>query len=184
MWLLLVLTRNQVLRLREVRQLTHTRRTRTFERGVPKQSHLQSLFFLKSLQKSSNFRCKSERLITRLIIHNFAYLHFAFSSSFLSCINKVGIMIYLLELCCLRTSNGLSLGVWWVSKILTHISHFPSWIVVKSSSFMCFDEFCECTGDSSTYMEIEMKKYTKRNILEQRKTRREIQRHHRSIAAY
>ena len=166
-----------------MRDNTHTRRTRAFERGVPKQSHLQSLFFLKALQRNSNLRCKSERLITRHIHSRFAYLHFAFSSSFLSCINKVGIMIYLLELCCLRTSNGLSLGVWWVSKILTHISHFPSWIVVISSSLMCFDEFCECTGDLSTDTEIEMKKYTKRNILEQRKTWRERQSHRRSIAA-
>ena len=67
-------------------------------------------------------------------------------------------MIHLLELCCLRTSNGLSLGVWWVSNILTHISHFPSWIVVISSSFMCFDEFCECIGDLRTNTEIETKK--------------------------
>ena len=27
---------------------------------------------------------------------------------------------------------------------------------------MCFDEFCECTGDLSTDTEIEMKKYTKK----------------------
>ena len=26
---------------------------------------------------------------------------------------------------------------------------------------MCFDEFCECTGDLSTCMEIEMKKHKK-----------------------
>ena len=49
---------------------------------------------------------------------------------------------------------------------------------------MLFDEFCECTGDLSTDTKIEMKKYTKRNILEQRKTRGEIQTHRRSIAAY
>ena len=49
---------------------------------------------------------------------------------------------------------------------------------------MLFDEFCECTGDLSTDTEIEMKKYTKRNILEQRKTRGEIQTHRRSITAY
>ena len=130
MWLLLVLTRNQVLRLREERQLTNTRRTRAFERGVPKQSHLQSLFFLKALQRNSNLRSKSERLITRHNHSRFAYLHFAFSSSFLSCINKVGIMIYLLELCCLRTSNYSSLGVWWASKILTHIPQIQAWSVV------------------------------------------------------
>ena len=80
-------------------------------------------------------------------------------------------MIHLLELYCLRTSNDLSLGVWWVSNMLTHTSHFPSWIVVNSSSFMCFDEFCECTGDLSTGTKIEMKKDTKRSILEQRKTK-------------
>ena len=78
-------------------------------------------------------------------------------------------MIHLLELCCLRTSNGLSLGVWWVSNILTHISYFPSWIVVVSSSFMCFNEFCECIGDLSTGIEINAKKHTKRSHLEQRR---------------
>ena len=67
-------------------------------------------------------------------------------------------MIHLLELCGLTISNGLSLGVWWVSNILTHISHFPSLIVVISSSFMCFDEFCECIGDLRTNTEIETKK--------------------------
>ena len=36
---------------------------------------------------------------------------------------------------------------------------------------MLFNEFCECTGDLSTSTETEVKKYTKRNILEQRKTR-------------
>ena len=49
---------------------------------------------------------------------------------------------------------------------------------------MLFDEFCECTGDLSTGTEIEMKKYTKRNILEQRKTWIERQSHRWSIAAY
>ena len=49
---------------------------------------------------------------------------------------------------------------------------------------MLFDEFCECTSDLSTDTEIEMKKYTKRNILEQRKTRGQIQTHRRSITAY
>ena len=48
---------------------------------------------------------------------------------------------------------------------------------------MLFNEFCECTSDLSTYTEIEMKKYTKRNILEQRKTGRQRQSHCRSIAA-
>ena len=62
---------------------THTRRTRAFERGVPKQSHLQSLFFLKALYMNSNLRCKPDRLITRHIHSHFAYLHFAFSSLFL-----------------------------------------------------------------------------------------------------
>ena len=36
---------------------------------------------------------------------------------------------------------------------------------------MCSDEFCECTGDLSTGTKIEMKKYTKQSILEQRKTK-------------
>ena len=49
---------------------------------------------------------------------------------------------------------------------------------------MWFDEFCECTDDLSTGTKIEMKKYAKRNILEQRKTGREIQTHRRSIAVY
>ena len=49
---------------------------------------------------------------------------------------------------------------------------------------MLFDEFCECTGDLSTDTEIEIKKYTKRNILEQRKIRGEQQTHRRLIAAY
>ena len=49
---------------------------------------------------------------------------------------------------------------------------------------MLFDEFCEYTGDLSTDTEIEMKKYTKQNILEQRKTKGEIQNHRRSIVAY
>ena len=101
-------------------------RTWAFERVVPKHSHLQSLFFLKALQRNSNLRCKSERLIMRHIHSHFAYLHFAFSSLFLWCINKMGMMIHLLELCCLRTTNCLSFGVWWVSNILTHISHFSS----------------------------------------------------------
>ena len=35
---------------------------------------------------------------------------------------------------------------------------------------MCFNEFCECTGDLSISTETEVKKYTKRSILEQRKT--------------
>ena len=47
---------------------------------------------------------------------------------------------------------------------------------------MLFDEFCECTDDLSTDTEIEMKKYTKRNILEQRKKGRQRQSHRRSIA--
>ena len=40
---------------------------------------------------------------------------------------------------------------------------------------MLFDEFCECRGDLSSDTEIEMKKYIKRSILEQRKTKGEIQ---------
>ena len=58
---------------------------------------------------------------------------------------------------------------WWVSNILTHISYLPSWIVVISSSFMCFNEFCECIGDLSTGIEIDAKKHTKRSNLEQRR---------------
>ena len=49
---------------------------------------------------------------------------------------------------------------------------------------MLFNEFCECTGDLSTSTETEVKKYTKRNILEQRKTERQRQSHRRSIAAH
>ena len=30
---------------------------------------------------------------------------------------------------------------WWVSNIFTRISHFRYWIVVKSSSLICFNEF-------------------------------------------
>ena len=49
---------------------------------------------------------------------------------------------------------------------------------------MCFDEFCERTGDLSTCTKIEMKKHTKRSILEQRKTEEKIQSHRRSIAIH
>ena len=80
----------------------------------------------------------------------------------------MGVTIHLLELCCLRTSNDLSLEVWWVSNILTYISHFPSWIIVISSSFTYFDEFCECTSDLSICTKIEVKKHTKRRNLEQK----------------
>ena len=61
--------------------------------------------------------------------------------------------------CQLRTSNNLSLGVWGVSNILTHISHFPYWIVVISSSFMCFNKFLECTDELIRRTEIEVKKH-------------------------
>ena len=71
-------------------------------------------------------------------------------------------MIHLLELCGLTISNGLSLGVWLVSNIFTHISHFSSWIIVICSSFMCFDEFFEFI-DLRTNMEIETKKPEKRD---------------------
>ena len=49
---------------------------------------------------------------------------------------------------------------------------------------MCFDEFCESTGDLSTGTKIEMKKHTKQSILEERKTEEKIQSHRRSIAVH
>ena len=70
---------------------------------------------------------------------------------------------------------------WWSSKILTHISYFPSYIVVKFPKFMWFDEFCECNGDLSTCTEIEMKKHTKRRNLERKSIEDERQIHCRSV---
>ena len=46
---------------------------------------------------------------------------------------------------------------------------------------MCFDEFCECTGDLSTCTIIEVKKHTKRSNLEQRTNEEKRQSHRRSI---
>ena len=42
--------------------------------------------------------------------------------------------------------------------MLIHISHFPYWIVVISSSFMCFNKFLECIDDLLRSTEIETKK--------------------------
>ena len=72
--------------------------------------------------------------------------------------------------CYLRTSNSLSLGVWWVSNILTHISHFPYWIVVISSSFMCFNKFLECIDDLLRSTEIEAKKHENKAFLKEGET--------------
>ena len=46
---------------------------------------------------------------------------------------------------------------------------------------MCFDEFCEYTGDLSTYMKIEMKKHIKRSNLERKRIEEEKAIHRRSI---
>ena len=72
--------------------------------------------------------------------------------------------------CYLRTSNSLSLGVWWVSNILTHISHFPYWIVVISSSFMCFNKFLECIDDLLRSTKIEARKHENKAFLKEGET--------------
>ena len=72
-------------------------------------------------------------------------------------------------------------GRWWVSNILTNISHFSTRTIVISSNFMYFDEFCECTGDLSISTEIEVRKHTKRSNLEQRINKKKDRDHRRSI---
>ena len=72
--------------------------------------------------------------------------------------------------CHLRTSNSLSLGVWWVSNILTHISHFSYWIVVISSCFMCFNKCLECIDDFLRSTEIEVKKHENKAFLKEGET--------------
>ena len=57
-------------------------------------------------------------------------------------------------------------------------------LLLNSSSLCYLMSFVSGTGDLSTSKETEVKKYTKRNILEQRKTRPHRQSHPRSIAAH
>ena len=57
-----------------------------------------------------------------------------------------------------------------MSNILTHISHFPYWIVIISSSFMCFNKFLEYIDDLLRSTKIEAKKHENKAFLKEGET--------------